>query len=207
MQETCCETSIIDLFKKVFEDGDIGALMQISKKVDILSAADDRLDGLDGILLYYLYYVWMDKNVRKDFMSIKKYILKDLSEIFDFMLQSENFIDNKVLCGENDIYISVLGDIAKDILFRYTGGQVGKSRNNIFIYSPLSKIFNLSYASIPDIVLKTLFIGYGLYGEDLFSSRLEFDYFESFIFDKFRLIYNTNPINDLEDELLNINFV
>jgi hypothetical protein len=83
-----------------------------------------------------------------------------------------------------------------------TKGKCGNSRKDNFIFPIIQKMFDIRYSTIPDFILKLLFIGYDTYGKDLFHTDLEFMYFESFLFQKSNLVYCSREGKSTFDELV-----
>lgn len=208
--ESCQNNDVLILSKSVVETGNIDDLLLLAKLLnEKVKMEMINLDGLDTLIVYYLYYVWMDKDTKENFPSFRDYLLYDQAHIWEQLLDGSFTYDWESKNGVSDIYIKILNDIGYDIVFRMTGGRIGRERKQNFIFTGLMKLLETKYSSIPDFLLKLLFIGYATYGRDLFATDLEFAYFEAFLFDKCNLVYCSKEpdCHSYEEQLLALDLV
>ncbi len=196
------ELSFRELAQRVVEFGDMQAFACLNSKVADCNNTNDCLSGLECLMLYYVYYIWMPEDLRKDSQIIKEYLTTEEMDIWNELLKDNSLIENP--SEYTDIYQSFIYDLVQDISFRHTNGEIGKTRDvSKFVFPILYKLNEMNYQKITDYCLKILFIGACLYRNEMFGSNLERNAFFSFIFKKKILLHleESEPTdNSLADE-------
>lgn len=203
-----------ELAQRVVEFGDMQALTCLNSKVSYCNDNGNCLTGLECLMLYYIYYIWMPEDLRNDSQVIREYLTTEEMDIWKNLLNDNSLIEH---FGEyTDIYQSFIYDLVQDVSFRYTNGEVGKKRDTSqFVFPILHKLNEMNYQQVTDYCLKILFIGACLYKDEMFSSDLEKNAFYSFVFKKKLLLYleeseatgNTPVDVGIENAVLELNLV
>lgn len=183
-----------NLVRDILEFGNIDALMHLNSIVATATESHLVLDPIDSLSLYYIYYIWMPADLKKDFQVLETYLIDDLNTIFMLYFFSDGPKANSLKDlrqGElDDLFGNIVVSIADDIIYKYFNGKIGIERdldNLTYVY--LNKMEDLNYSRISDNYLKILFMGYSTYGPKLFATEAEYKTFTSFLRKKMNFIY------------------
>lgn len=195
------------LIQEIISKGNIDCLIELNHRLEESVKAKDNsnINDLEILAIYYLYFVWMNEETRKDFYGIYNFLWVDLQSIWSNISSNSDYLEDIVF--KDDIFIHTLKNIANDITFLYFNGAMGVARSkeeSINIYSILNKLIILNYSSVADQLLKILFFGYAKYGKQLFGSEAEFDAFEIYLINRSDIVYYANE--DISKESFAISY-
>lgn len=176
-----------DLIRMILLEGNLEALMECQDRVRSLNYDMMNIHPLDALMIHYVDLVWMPADLRKDFLDLHGFVIMDIKNI----LTNHQFKNLKDIPALYDLLFSlnsdmetdedvVLCDIISKGLYAYTDGKYGfdvKIQNNDNI---LHRMVSNDYSRIPDDALKLLCLAYYV-RDDVFTSRLEKELFESYM--------------------------